>query len=155
MMNVVPAPGLLRTFIVPPCPCTMPCETQSPSPVPRSVFVEKNGSKMRACVSRSMPTPVSRTSIRTNSKGMERSFSPPDRVATVSVPPPGMASIALRNRLRRTCLSWSGEASMRGSAGSSSCTTRTFASRARFAMSPSTSATSPFMSVLTTSSLGR
>ena len=40
----------------------MPCTVARPSPVPSpDAFVVKNGSKMRGCVSRSMPMPVSVT----------------------------------------------------------------------------------------------
>ena len=46
--KVAPAPGALCTVSVPPCVCTMPKLTLSPSPVPApSGFVVKNGSNIR------------------------------------------------------------------------------------------------------------
>jgi len=48
--------------IVPPCCFTIPYTVASPSPVPFPCpFVVKNGSKMCACVSSSIPVPVSLT----------------------------------------------------------------------------------------------
>src|SRR5437773_8199543 len=46
----------------------MPCDTQSPSPVPLPDFVEKNGSKICAMSSSGIPSPVSRTWIWTASR---------------------------------------------------------------------------------------
>ena len=59
--------------------------------MPRSPFVVKNGSRQRRRVSSSMPTPESTTSSCTVSAEL--------RVRTVSVPPSGIASTALKMRL--------------------------------------------------------
>src|SRR6266550_1505745 len=89
----------------------MPCDTQSPSPVPFPRFVEKNGSKIRAMSSSGIPSPVSRTWIWTASRPKTSVSVPaPACVATVIVPPFGIESAALSRRLRRTCFSWSADA---------------------------------------------
>ena len=61
--------------------------------MPRSPLVVKNGSMHRRRASASMPTPVSPTSIRT------QPGSSASAVRSVSVPPSGMASSALKIRL--------------------------------------------------------
>ena len=61
-MNVAPCPGALSTAMCPPLCSTMPYTVDSPRPVPLPAsLVVKNGSKMRAWVGTSMPTPVSLT----------------------------------------------------------------------------------------------
>src|SRR5579884_498488 len=65
MKKWVPWPGALCTSIVPPCRWMIVQETASPSPVPSTPRVVKNGSKMRATTSGAMPTPVSPISIST------------------------------------------------------------------------------------------
>ena len=94
IVKAVPRPGVLRTSIRPLWLCTRPHTVLRPSPVPSSgPLVVKNGSKMRRCVSASMPIPVSLT---------ESTPSSPSRdVAIVSVPPAGIASTALKTRLER------------------------------------------------------
>ena len=88
-----------------------------PVPLPCS-FVVKNGSKMRARVSASMPLPVSLTASTTYAPGATSPASPRvrrrrarrSRVSIVSVPPRGIASRALTARFRITCSSWPGSA---------------------------------------------
>ncbi len=61
-LKVVPLPGSLYTQMQPALCLTIPYTVESPRPVPLPTsLVVKNGSKMRACVSSSMPTPVSLT----------------------------------------------------------------------------------------------
>src|SRR5689334_13898919 len=55
-LNVVPCPGLLYTLSAPPCPVTIPSTADNPKPRPVN-FVVKNGSKILAIVSSSMPHP--------------------------------------------------------------------------------------------------
>ena len=87
----VPRPGSLSTSMRPRWRTTMPCTTESPSPVRSGERVEKKGSKMRVRTSSAMPSPVSATA----------SSTPPShgRDARLSWPPRGMASIALSTRL--------------------------------------------------------
>ena len=82
--------------MVPPCRWMTPYAIARPRPVPRSPFVVKNGSRQRRRTSSVMPTPVSVT----RSVTAERVSSSP--VSMVSVPPPRMASTALKIRLVRT-----------------------------------------------------
>ena len=90
-------------------------------------LVVKNGSKMCATVSASMPTPVSLTASMACCAGTSlgvvrrrsRSSSSTLPVSIVSVPPSGIASRALTARLMSTCSSWSGSASTGSSSGSS------------------------------------
>src|SRR5687767_14915024 len=61
MVNVVPAPGLLATLMVPPCLSTMTLWAMArpwPVPLPTSLVV-KNGSKMRCWMCAGIPTPES------------------------------------------------------------------------------------------------
>lgn len=90
--NVVPPPWALSTPIAPPWRRTARPDPASPKPVPRSPFVEKNGSKQRSRTSSVMPTPSSCTRISAS----------PSRaaVANVSVPPFGIASSALKIRFK-------------------------------------------------------
>ena len=66
MLNCVPRPSALSTRIAPSFWRTMPNTVESPRPVPLpSGLVVKNGSKICACVSASIPDPVSETVSRT------------------------------------------------------------------------------------------
>lgn len=78
-----------------------PHTAASPSPVPWSALVEKNGSKIRPRTSSAIPTPVSQTSSATCSAEGHQ-------VRTVRVPPSGMASRALIARFRIALCSWLG-----------------------------------------------
>ena len=65
-LNVLPPPGLLTTFIVPPIICTIRLAIESPIPNPPNCRVEEpsawvNGSKILDSFSGGMPTPVSVT----------------------------------------------------------------------------------------------
>src|SRR5262249_31602434 len=88
-VNVVPFPTSLSTKILPPCRSAMPRLTESPNPVPSpSLFVVKNGSKMRGSTAGGMPEPVSLTSTR---------HTPSPTVGRiVTTPPPFMACTAFR-----------------------------------------------------------
>src|SRR5213594_2606014 len=78
----------------------IPCETQSPRPVPFPGFVEKNGSKICARTSSAMPWPVSRTWICTASRPKSSVSAPaPLCVATVMAPPFGIESAAFAQPL--------------------------------------------------------
>ena len=107
MRNVVPSPSALSTSTVPPDCSTMLHTDASPSPVPCPLgLVEKNGSKTRCEMAGLIPTPWSRTSMRTQRAGARAS--PLSAwlsrlVASVSVPPFGMASRALVARFMSAC----------------------------------------------------
>ena len=61
-MKVVPRPGSLDSVTYPEFCVTIPYTAARPSPVPSpAALVVKNGSKARAWVAASMPTPLSRT----------------------------------------------------------------------------------------------
>src|SRR3954451_10040714 len=86
-----------------------------PSPVPFPAgLVVKKGSKARAATSGGMPVPVSVTQMATYwPRGMSRSMAATwstqvFAVSTVTRPPSGMASRALRQRLRMAFSSWLG-----------------------------------------------
>ena len=128
-MNVAPAPSSLTTRIDPPDWLTIPYAVDRPRPVPLPcAFVVKNGSKIRARVASSIPTPVSLTTMATRlgaAPGRSRSVRTA-LVAIISRPPSGIASRALTARLRITCSSWPGSARTNGIAGSSSNCTAIF-----------------------------
>ncbi len=63
-VNVDPAPGAVRTRRPAPCARRIPSIAESPNPRP-GALLEKNGSKIRAHVAASIPTPVSCTSSTT------------------------------------------------------------------------------------------
>ena len=116
MRNVQPWPGVLSTQMLPPLCFTMPYAVLSPSPVPLPVsFVVKNGSKMRACVSSSIPTPVSLTVSSTLGPGvtLAKRLLRPACISALAVvmrrsPPVGMASRAFTARFISTCSIWIG-----------------------------------------------
>ena len=120
MQKVVPCPFSLSISIEPWCRSTMPYTAESPSPVPRSPLVVKNGSRQRRRVSSSMPAPVS----------VMHSFASPSSSAEriVMHPPSGIASTALKMRLVSISRSSAGSPS-RG--GSSPDSVRTSISRPR------------------------
>ncbi|MCY1534850.1 hypothetical protein D9M68_702340 [compost metagenome] len=137
-MKVVPSPGTLSTWIAPPCACTMPSTTGSPSPVPLpTALVVKKGSKMRLRVAASMPQPSSDTMtrtaptprtapLRTSSAG--RLGSPGRTVSTRNSMRPGLpfkACTALVPRLSSTCPIWVGSAWMSGVPVAKLCTSCT------------------------------
>ncbi len=65
-MNVEPCARALETAIVPCACCAIPKIVARPSPIPLPRgFVVKNGSKIRARVSGSIPQPVSLTDRQT------------------------------------------------------------------------------------------
>src|SRR5438876_8351388 len=95
------APGRLSTTSRPPCSCTMPYETDrpSPAPVPTSLVV-KNGSNTCASTSPGMPGPSSMTCALT--------ARPPSLVlvlTTMRAPrlPSWMACSELSRRFKNTC----------------------------------------------------
>jgi hypothetical protein len=88
-------------------------------------LVEKNGSKMRWRTVSGMPTPVSATDTRTWRPAVWR-------LAIVSVPPWGIASIALRMRFVSTSLSAAGRPCMSAPACRSSRSSSARLSRAMF-----------------------
>ena len=101
-MKTEPVPGVLSTVTSPPLWWTMPYTDARPRPTPWSRVV-KNGSKIRASVSSSMPTPVSATTSSTEPSAALR-------VSIDSRPPSGIASLALTARLTITCSIWPGSA---------------------------------------------
>ena len=124
-LNVLPRPTALSTSIRPPCRVTMPCTTESPSPVPLPAsLVVKNGSKMRSRIASGMPSPVSSTVSHTCSPS-----SAPVRM--VSVPPSGIASEALTARFISTCWSWPRSALTGRASGASSISSAMFARTSR------------------------
>src|SRR4029077_8383178 len=103
-----PPSGRLRPQRVPPCMATMVLLTARPSPVPLpAILVVKNGSSTLFTCCSGIPVPVSSISTRmtvcpTRSRSLPRTptslwpaASWVRRVRTVSVPPSGIASIAL------------------------------------------------------------
>ncbi len=87
-MKAVPFPSVLRMSTEPPWRWIIPKTIERPRPVPRSPFVKKNGLRQRRRTSSLMPEPVSATS---------RIASPSaQRVLTVTPPPAGIASTALK-----------------------------------------------------------
>ena len=120
-----------------------------PVPLPRSLVVKK-GSKIRERTSGSMPSPPSATSTRTQDGGGSPSWgragpAASSRAESRSTPPPGMASLALMQRLSTAW--WRSEARpiTRGSPGAASSTIstrRSKVSRARRVQSASTAAMS-------------
>ena len=95
IVNVEPRPTLLDTSMRPPAWATTSRTVESPSPVPfPGSFVVKYGSKRRAWVTPSMPTPVSLTT----STMSDPAFS----VSMVSRPPWGIASRAFTTRFMMT-----------------------------------------------------
>ena len=111
MSNVAPQPGELCAQMPPPLCFKIPYAVARPSPVPLpAAFVVKNGSKMRACVASSMPTPVSVTEIFTYEPGLmpryllaTSSSTSAFDVAICSEPPFGIASRAFTTRFISTC----------------------------------------------------
>src|SRR6267142_2598466 len=97
--TVVPRPISLSISIDPPCSSTMRRQMAIPSPVPLpSGLVVKNGSQIFSRCSGAMPSPVSANSMATASV-------PSSHVAstrTKSLPPCGIASLALVSRLRNS-----------------------------------------------------
>ena len=66
MRNVAPAPGGLKTEIVPPCSLMIPYVMERPRPVPfPTCLVVKNGSKIRRSRPEGIPCPVSANAIST------------------------------------------------------------------------------------------
>ena len=139
--TLVPRPGAESSATLPPWPSTMRLTRARPRPTPVS-FVEKYGSKAMDVASGDIPTPVSET--RTAMAGA--SGGPSSRTARERRPPPGMASKALRTRLRKQVLSSSGSATVAGRSGGASTSTSMAWSRAlcctRAAVSRTTAATS-------------
>ena len=132
----MPRPGALSTRMPPPCPRTMPSVAASPSPRPVN-FVVKNGSKIRARVSSSMPTPSSATSSQTIgplrvsgvTAAPDQSSAAASRTAprTRSVPAPsGIASVPLISRFMITCCSCERSPITGRSEGARSSSRRTF-----------------------------
>ena len=91
----VPLPSVLWISSLPPDWLTKPDTMDRPSPVPWSrVLVVKNGSVARLKTVSDIPTPLSQTVI---------CAMPSDALnASTSVPPSGMASLALTHKLSRT-----------------------------------------------------
>src|SRR6185437_10331201 len=70
MVDLVPLFGSLSTVIYPPLCLMMPYTVDNPNPVPLPCsLVVKNGSKIRASVSASIPQPLSAPSERHRSLG--------------------------------------------------------------------------------------
>ena len=104
-MNAVPlpcAPCLLHTRMSPSCLSTSCDTTHIPSPVPVSVLVVKNGSKMRRIVARSIPTPESKNVTRIPCVFPSRQ-SREVRNRITSRPPRGIASMAFATRFAKIC----------------------------------------------------
>src|ERR1051326_2565085 len=99
MWNVVPSPGRLSKFMVPPCLSSMISrEMERPRPVPSPTgLVVKPASKACAWVSEDIPRPVSEIETWT--------ISPSIRVRTVIRPSPSIACPALTSRFKKTWLS--------------------------------------------------
>ena len=96
-MKLAPLPGSLVAAISPPCSSTICCAMLRPRPVPRAFVVTKSWNTSSPSGS---PGPVSFTTS---------SARPSTRpLATSTVPPSGIASIAFCTRLITTCFIFSG-----------------------------------------------
>ncbi len=117
----------------------MPYTVARPRPVPSPLgLVVKNGSNARSMTSWGIPVPVSLTF-----RLLYRPGASPTRlaawsvstsalaVATISFPPPGIASRALTARLTRTCSIWPGSASTGPSPAARSVDSSTCSPRVR------------------------
>src|SRR5439155_552936 len=128
--KIAPPRERLAARMLPPNRSMVPAASQRPRPVPREPLVVKNGSKRRAWTEAGSPVPSSDTV--TTSAFFSR------RAATVTVPPSGIASRALRSRLTNSSDS---SATDPRSAGRSGIEVLTFTGAADSWKSMSTSAT--------------
>ena len=143
IVTTVPAGSLSRRLSSPPCRCTMPWDTLSPSPVPFGPLVVKNGSNARRRTSSLMPPPVSVIEQYAQSSAAH--------VAMRIVPLSGMASMALNSRFMMTSRSAGASPATRGMSPSSSVTSSAIAcicasSRQRGRVSSTTSRTTSLRS---------
>src|SRR5213596_3763646 len=144
--KVVPRLSSLSTVIRAPCRSRMAYVMESPSPVPCGPLVVKNGSKIRSRIVGEMPTPVWPT-VTTTAPSTTA-------VVSVSTPPSGIASTALRIRFVSASRSSTGSPATFGSAPrslfTSSMTPRlTASSRQRACVISRASRTTSFRSTAT------
>ena len=100
--NVLPAPTVLSTAMLPSSSEMIPLQIASPSPVPSPVgFVVKNGSKIRSRFAFGMPLPVSEISTATRSSSAAAIRI---RISFSSGVPRSMACAAFTRRLTNTCV---------------------------------------------------
>lgn len=97
--------------MLPPIRRMVPPASQSPRPVPCAPLVVTNGSKSSGTSAAGTPAPAS-SKVRTTARGVTR---PRMRIT----PPSGIASLALRSRLRNMCERSADEPRRAGSAGTS------------------------------------
>lgn len=107
MVNVVPSPSVLATWMSPPCACAMALVMVNPRPTPGmaclvAVDARKKRANRRSNSSAGIPTPVSLTQISARSPAAPSSAASARRVSATR-PPAGVNFRALEMRLSTAC----------------------------------------------------